>query len=92
MTEPDQDLRFAHLLVHPGRVACSSPDRCPSLLILSDSQDEGAAGSTTRAGKSGGVPTRSIDCHGCCSQSRDQGGRDHGLQLLTAYGLSCLVS
>ena len=55
---------------------------------LSDSQDQGAAGSTARAAKIARGPARSLDCHTCCSRSGDQGGRDRDLQLLSARDLS----
>ena len=60
----------------------------PRCFCLSDSQDEGEAGSTARAAKIARVPARSMDRHACCSRSGDQGGRDRDLQLLTARDLS----
>jgi hypothetical protein len=58
------------------------------VLALGDSQDEGVAGSTARAANIARVSARSIDRHACCSRSGDHGGRDRGLQLLTAGGQS----
>jgi hypothetical protein len=55
-------------------------------LLLHDSQDERAAGSTARAAKITRVPARSIDRHACCSCCGDYGSRNRGLQLLTARG------
>src|SRR5260370_27555889 len=60
----------------------------PAAFALSDSQDEGVAGSTARAAKIARGPARSLDCHTCCSRSGDQGGRDRDLQLLSALDLS----
>ena len=51
---------------------------------LSDSQDEGAAGSTAAAAKIARVPARSIDLHAGATGGGDYSGRDRGLQLLTA--------
>src|ERR1700722_1354500 len=55
-------------------------------LLLRDSQDEGAAGSTARAAKITRVSARSIDRHPCCSCCGDYGSRNRGLQVLTARG------
>jgi len=62
------------------------PVRC--CFSLSDSQDEGAAGSTARTAEITGIPARSIDRHTGCSRTGDQGGRDGNLQLLAAHDRS----
>lgn len=46
---------------------------------LSDSQDEGAAGSTAAAPKIARVPARSIDLHAGASWGGHYAGRDRGL-------------
>src|SRR5260370_16845246 len=54
----------------------------PVAFALSDSQDQGAAGSTARAAKIARGPAWSFDRHACCSRTGDQGGPDRDLQLL----------
>jgi hypothetical protein len=71
-----------------GGFAMERPSPGNPCFRLSDSQAEGAAGSTARAAKIARVPPRSFDRHACCSRSGDQGGRDRDLQLLTARDLS----
>jgi hypothetical protein len=55
---------------------------------LSDSQDEGAAGSTACTAKITRISARSIDRHTGCPRTGDQGGRDRDLQLLATHDRS----
>lgn len=55
---------------------------CPS---LSDSQEEGAAGSAARAAKIACGPARSIDFHTCCSRTGDHGRGERDLQFLSTH-------